>query len=62
LQFNSEGSQAWQLFQLAGSYQQLDFHDASIFHAAGKVEESMQSEVDVDITGAVKEKKEVKKE
>jgi len=51
----------WQFFQLSGRYQQFTTHSAAYPLFAGKMEETMQHEVDAYITEVVKEKKEEKK-
>lgn len=55
--------QAWQFFQRSGPYQQFADHSAAYPAFAGKIEEIMQSEVDVYVTEVVtmKDKKEEEK-
>lgn len=51
----------WQFFQFSGPYQQFPDHKSAYPVFAGKVEETMQNEVDVYIAEVMKEKKEEKK-
>jgi len=53
--------EGWRFLQLGGPYQEFADHAAAYPLFAGKVEEVMQSEVDVFVSEVVKEKKEKKK-